>query len=289
MEHHGVGGVRDSVLSQEFDELDVQICIVDNSTIDIDWSLVFGSNILDLVTISKNQSHLTPGENFNRCIELAPGEWVHILHDDDWVLPGFYQKIKNYADIYLTANLIATRSFGVDQGGVIEWVSPRLWNLEICGRDVSDFYENTPIQCAGVVVKRAFYESHGGFRSDLDFVLDCEMWARAISLGGGVVIPDVLACYRISQNNGTSRLTRSGENLVGIRRLHELFAERYETFDSKKARIALLNRANSQAVNFLKAGDEEAAAASRNFFNQNASHWQRWRRHLRQIKRKLVN
>ena len=27
---------------------------------------------------------------WNRCIERARGEWVHILHQDDIVLPGFY-------------------------------------------------------------------------------------------------------------------------------------------------------------------------------------------------------
>ena len=27
---------------------------------------------------------------FNECLDRARGDWIHILHDDDWVHPGFY-------------------------------------------------------------------------------------------------------------------------------------------------------------------------------------------------------
>src|SRR5438067_8681030 len=31
---------------------------------------------------------------WNRCIERARGHWVHILHQDDIVLPGFYDRMR---------------------------------------------------------------------------------------------------------------------------------------------------------------------------------------------------
>src|SRR6266700_4385331 len=31
---------------------------------------------------------------WNRCIERARGHWVHILHQDDIVLPGFYDHLR---------------------------------------------------------------------------------------------------------------------------------------------------------------------------------------------------
>src|SRR5881392_89985 len=42
--------------------------------------------------------HREPANNglagiWNRCIERARGEWVHILHQDDVVLPGFYDHL----------------------------------------------------------------------------------------------------------------------------------------------------------------------------------------------------
>ena len=42
--------------------------------------------------------HREPANNglagiWNRCIERARGEWVHILHQDDIVLPGFYEHL----------------------------------------------------------------------------------------------------------------------------------------------------------------------------------------------------
>ncbi len=42
--------------------------------------------------------HQEPANNglagiWNRCMERARGEWVHILHQDDVVLPGFYDHL----------------------------------------------------------------------------------------------------------------------------------------------------------------------------------------------------
>ena len=31
---------------------------------------------------------------FNICLQRAKGYWVHLLHDDDFVLPGFYEKLR---------------------------------------------------------------------------------------------------------------------------------------------------------------------------------------------------
>src|SRR5439155_13137636 len=114
-------------------------------------------------------------------------------------------------------SLLATRSFFVDAESVISGVTGRLNNLENGGRTVDDFLYNTPIQCPGVVVKRVFYEEHGGFRSDLSWTLDCEMWARAIGLASGLVTTEVLSCYRLTDANESRRLMRTAETLHDIK------------------------------------------------------------------------
>lgn len=279
----------ESVLSQNFEKQALQICIVDNSTQEIEWNSILDKYELGRVEIFKNEKHLPGTVNFNHLIALAKGEWVHILHDDDWILPGFYQTIEKYADRYPAASLIATRSFGVDEQGVIEWLTPRLRDLENCGNDAHDFYYQTPIQCPGVVVKRNFYENHGGFRLDMDFVSDCEMWARAVSMGGGVITPEILACYRTYNGNGTSRLMRTAENLYSIHRLNQLFAERYPTFDYNRALIQLLDRAHRQAEEFSRAGDNQAAQLSFDFWREHALKKKPLRRVLGKIKRSIFS
>lgn len=35
-------------------------------------------------------------ENWNQCLGLGSGEWVHVLHDDDFVAPAFYDGCRKY-------------------------------------------------------------------------------------------------------------------------------------------------------------------------------------------------
>src|SRR6185312_13146936 len=90
-------------------------------------------------------------------------------------------------------------------------------------------------RCPAVVVRRAFYEAYGGFRSDLTFTLDWELWIRAVTLCGGAATSEVLASFRGSANSMTARLAQNAETLQDRLRLAEIFAARYPTFDKKEA------------------------------------------------------
>jgi glycosyltransferase involved in cell wall biosynthesis len=207
---------------------------------------------------------------WNRCLELSHGDWVHILHQDDYVLPGFYAKVADviarHPDIYL----VASRSFLIDEQGVIIGVTDRVKNLEQSGSSIEDFFYGTPIQCPGVVVRRSAYEKWGGFRPDLQYVVDCEMWARVISSGRGIVLPDVLACYRTFDSSASGRMARTAENVRDLDHLHSIFSENYSTFNLDRARRRSAQVAFAQAEKFRKSGDQEAAAANRKYWRDHA-------------------
>ncbi len=40
-----------------------------------------------------NATRLGIGGNWNRAIELSRGTWIHLLHQDDHILPGFYRQL----------------------------------------------------------------------------------------------------------------------------------------------------------------------------------------------------
>ena len=48
----------------------------------------------DRVTVQREEKNRGLAGIWNRCIERAQGRWVHILHQDDLVRPGFYEKFK---------------------------------------------------------------------------------------------------------------------------------------------------------------------------------------------------
>jgi glycosyltransferase involved in cell wall biosynthesis len=240
------------------------------------------------IRLHRNEKNLGLPGIWNDCIARSRGKWVHILHQDDYVLPGFYRRLDEAAKSHPEANLVATRSFYVDEEGIIFGVSNRMKQLEKGGHGIESFFYETPLMCAGVVVQRAFYEKHGGFLPELVFKVDCEMWARAVSLGGGVVVPEVLSGYRLSRASETGRLARTGEDLRDMGRFNKIFADRYAGFDLNKARLKVCELALEQAEQFAANGSSEAATASLNYWKANAPSPLRLRKLAGRIKRSII-
>jgi glycosyltransferase involved in cell wall biosynthesis len=257
-----------SVLTQNLDASKMEIVVVDDCSTTVDVEVMVRLFAGNRVICTKTPRNLGLAGCWNASIERARGQWVHILHQDDYILPGFYERLAQIALSHPEVGLVATRSFFVNEEGVIDRVTRRVPTLEEGGRAVNDFLYNAPIQCPGVVVRRDCYETHGGFRSDLLYALDIEMWARVTGLCGGFVTPDVLACYRESSGNQTSRLWRTAETLKDIERLHNLYRSRYPEFNSSWANHVLLDLALRQAGLFRKLGDQVAANASIDFWKK---------------------
>ena len=169
------------VLAQDAGPDRMQIEVVDDCSTKVDVISLVRSIAGDRVTYFRNSTNLGLAGSWNTCIERAHGVWVHILHQDDYVGAGFYKRIEEAASAHPEVKLVATRSFVVNSQGIIDQVGPRIPPLENGGRSVSDFYYKNPLWFPGVVVQRDCYEDCGGFRTDLIFALDVEMWTRAIS------------------------------------------------------------------------------------------------------------
>lgn len=226
-------------------------------------------------------------DNFNECIRRSRGQLVHILHSDDYVLPCFYAEIERLATARPDAALLATRCFYIDESAVINGVSPRIPELEDGGHFPASLYYDTLVQFPAVVIRRSFYEANGGFMSHIVHAADREMWARAISIGGGAISPHVLACYRVSDSNNTANLVRSGENIRDLLRLNEVFGQRYSDFSSARGRQFAAYLAFEQARKFALMNDHEAARNNWRLWRENALRLDRVKEALRPLARKL--
>lgn len=275
-----------SVVAAGYARSEMQICVVDNSTIPIDWMTILGPELHDRITVYSQPSHVSLSANWNTCVTEASGHLVHILHDDDWVLPGFYQHIENDADRHPAFGLFAARCFLTDDAGVILSVSSRLPKLERGANDPSELFVTNHLYCPGVVVRRSTYDSCGGFRDDLGSVVDWEMWCRIIGSSGGRVSSHVLACYRTQEDSHYSKAIRSGSNLMDIERLYALHASTFDAFPTSAAVAGLLNLARVQEATFERAGDREAAASNAAFLRVRLPFAARLRRNLRDLVRR---
>jgi len=67
------------------------------------------------------------------------------------------------------------------------------------------------MQCPAVVVKRSTYERMGGYRNDIPYVLDWEMWCRIAASGRWGYVAHPGAVWREHDQSETTRLRKSGE------------------------------------------------------------------------------
>ena len=175
--------------------------------------------------------HQEPANNglagiWNRCIGLARGEWVHILHQDDVVLPGFYDRLYRGISCNPQAGMAFCRFAIVDANGHWKELGP----LESSTPAVLDGWlervaTDCRVQCPAVAVRRATYERLGGFREDLVSVLDIEMWVRIAANVPVFYDPQILALFRRHGENQSVMDERTGANMQDMARAIEIWKD----------------------------------------------------------------
>ena len=205
----------ESVLDQDAGAASMQIEVVDGySTIDMPGPLVQQIGRCRVSTFRHPQP-LSMAANWNSCIERAQGEWVHILHSDDFVLPGFYSRLENSLRSRIDVGAAFTRWTTVDSAGrILEPAAPQMESAGILPDRLDRLAAAQIIQFPAMVVRKSAYQAVGGFRNDLAFALDWEMWVRLAARYPVWYEPELLACYRVHTDSETMRLGRLGEDLA---------------------------------------------------------------------------
>ena len=99
-----------SVLQQDPGPDQMQIEVVDDCSNDNTASEVTRRIGAGRVTFHAESQNRGLANNWNRCIERARGHWVHILHQDDIVLPGFYDRLRKAGSAAMLArSFVGTR------------------------------------------------------------------------------------------------------------------------------------------------------------------------------------
>jgi len=114
---------------------------------------------------------------------------------------------------------------------------------------------------------RIFYRTgiiRGGFRPDLSFTLDWELWCRIARVHPIWYEPETLACYRVHGGAESSRLMQEGRDIEDVRKCIEIISgyvadpkTRAEVKRSASRRSAMF--ALKHAGDFLRAGRRDAA------------------------------
>ena len=159
---------------------------------------------------------------WNRCIERAGGRWIHILHQDDLVMPGFYAALRRGCESS-NAGAAYCRHAWIDSNG--HWIALSALESALPGI-LPDFARAlavaVKIQTPSVVVRRDVYEEVGGFLPTLCYTLDWEMWQRIAWRFPFWYEPQILACYRLHPGSESARLATADRQRSDVLRCIEL-------------------------------------------------------------------
>ena len=258
----------ESVLAQDPGPEQMQIEVVDDCSTKDDPETVVqevGKGRVAFYRKPKNEGAIP---NFNACIQRSRGQLIHILHGDDYVLPGFYERLRQAALINPDVSILCSRCFSVDESGELLELSGRMKPFEQSTRNPGEMLYYGGFWTPGVVMRRAFYEEHGGFLTALVHTADWEMWVRAVTRGGGLALNVPLAAYRVFSGQDTSKLTITAENLRDCLRLSQMWSGSRTDFDESRFKQLIANRARQQAEMFRQMRNWLAHSANMDVWRQ---------------------
>jgi GT2 family glycosyltransferase len=156
--------------------------------------------------------------NFNTCVRRSRGELVHLLHGDDLVYDGFYERMGALADAAPDAGALICRHAAVLEDGtpfgngtlLREAAGPvEGWLAWIASGQL--------LQPPAVVIRRSLYERIGGYDERLArYGEDWEMWVRIAAATTVWYEPAVLAAYR-TRPDSLSSTTHLAANMRDMR------------------------------------------------------------------------
>jgi glycosyltransferase involved in cell wall biosynthesis len=207
-----------SVLDQAPAEM--QIEVVDDCSPDVDVAALVRGIAGDRVSFYRSPVNQGLAAGWNTCIERARGEWVHILHQDDLVISGFYERFQNGLQTQPAVGAAFCRHALINSNG--HWLRLSELHQESAG-PLENAQEKIAVEqiilTPSIVVRRSTYEQLGGFSKDLCYVMDWEMWQRIAARFSIWFEPGILAAYRIHQASATSRLIVEAADVRDVQRM----------------------------------------------------------------------
>lgn len=247
----------DSVLDQDLGEDLMQIEVIDDCSSDNIEEVVkrYGGERVKFFRQDTNVGHVS---NFETAIRRAKGEYIHLLHGDDFVLPNFYESMTRMYEAYPEIGACYCRHFFVDENSNIKNISELIKKENSV---LTDFHKTLihgqKIQTPSITVKKEVYERLGTFNKKLSWTEDWEMWVRISSKYPIGYIKDPLASYRIhtSSSSGTKALT--GENVNDLLRIKDIF----RSYTSKSSERNELDKSFNKIIYNVASNNYRAAKA----------------------------
>jgi glycosyltransferase involved in cell wall biosynthesis len=210
----------DSVITQTFK--DFEILVVDDCSSDDTLSIAREYAERDnRIRIKQNERNLGLVNNWNHCVELASGEWVKFVFQDDYMHETCIEKLIGNVDP--ETSIICCRRkfcFGEDIEPRIRMCYLSLLTLdalfpnktkispvEFCNAVIERYNINFIGEPSNIMFRKNMFFQLGKFNPHLISLCDYEYWIRVAINRGLSYIPEALTTFRVHKL-GTTALDR---------------------------------------------------------------------------------
>jgi glycosyltransferase involved in cell wall biosynthesis len=193
----------ESALGQTY--RNIEVIVVDNASSD-NTDAVVATYTDERLTYIKNERNVGLFGNFNRCIELATGKYLHILHSDDYIDSGFTSRcvvfFQEHPSVVMTSTTACIISDGVKKDIKCSetdfvYTAPEGFRRLLAARSF--------IACPSVMVIRDIYYEVGHFNPEYPYSSDFYQWLKIARHHDIGFVSGACVFYRQGEHSETFR------------------------------------------------------------------------------------
>ena len=255
----------DSVLDQDPGPEEMEILVIDDAS-PTDLRGLVESLGRGRIRYIRNETNLGLYRSTNAVLQRTRGRWLHILHDDDFVLPGFYAKMRRGVESAPTTVGVAFSMYlNKHEHDGSDWTPPVFSKVAgVLGEEFKiRLASGNPLNMPAVIYRRETFEQVGLFRDDSPYCADWEWYVRAAMKVDWYHDPEPLACWRVHDASQSRALTQIGQSVREIRSTFESLASLYPPELAAKAlpsaRVMLARRFLTDVHALLELGNQGLA------------------------------
>lgn len=168
----------ESALGQTYKN--IEVIVVDNASTD-NTEEIIASYSDPRLNYVRNSENIGQFGNLNRCIELYNGDFLHILHSDEYIEPNFTEQCVKFFEEHPNVQLTCTSYREEYNDHILPY---QIFPNDIIFKAPNGFKqilsEGLFISCASVMVRRGVYESPavGKFSLEYPFSGDLYQWLK---------------------------------------------------------------------------------------------------------------
>lgn len=202
-----IKGTLESLLEQTYKN--IEIVVVDDASTDSTAAIVESIKD-DRIHLYRNEKNLGMAGNWNRCVELAKGEYIKLICADDRLVPESIETeskaMQKDPDIVMTINdSIMINREGKKLGIFGRYPKKGIQDGKKLARKSMIYNNYFGMPCA-VMFRKSVFEKAGGFDPAYRYILDFDLWMSMAPCGKVDVLKEKLNYFMLREDSNTGKV-----------------------------------------------------------------------------------